>query len=228
MLPYFQKDGITIFQGNCLDVMPSLQARSVDLVLTDPPYLVGYEGRWDSDRRQIIGDRDPSWLEPAFANIWRLLREDSFCISFYGWPHIDLFLGFWKKIGFRPVSHLAFVKSHWGLGRFTRGRHETAFLLAKGRPSKPKKAIPDVINWKRDRFKHHPNQKPVAALIPLIETFCPADGVVLDPFMGSGSTLLAAREVDNIAVGIEIESRYCQSATKRITQAILPLVDTAR
>ncbi len=216
MLPKFIQEGITIYQGNCLEVMPLLPASSVDLVLTDPPYLVGYEGRWDGDRRQIVGDRDPSWLEPAFVNIWRLLRNDRFCISFYGWPHIDLFLGLWKKIGFRPVSHLAFVKSHWGLGRFTRGRHETAFLLAKGRPAKPSKAIPDVLNWKRDKVKWHPNQKPVAALEPLITTFCPDDGLVLDPFMGSGSTLMAAKQNGVKAIGIEIGSQYCATAIRRL------------
>ena len=215
--PYYQHSDVTIYQGNCLDVMPLLPANSVDLVLTDPPYLVGYEGRWDSDRRQIVGDRDPSWLEPAFANIWRLLRDDSFCISFYGWPHIDLFLGLWKKIGFRPVSHLAFVKSHWGLGRFTRGRHETAFLLAKGRPAKPLKAIPDVLNWKRDKVKWHPNQKPVATLEPLLTTFCPDNGLLLDPFMGGGSTLLAARSLELRAVGIEIDPLFCQVARQRLT-----------
>ena len=222
--PYYQHSDVTIYQGNCLDVMPFLPANSVDLVLTDPPYLVGYEGRWDSDRRQIVGDRDPSWLEPAFANIWRLLRDDSFCISFYGWPHIDLFLGLWKKIGFRPVSHLAFVKSHWGLGRFTRGRHETAFLLAKGRPAKPTKAIPDVIDWKRDRVKLHPNQKPVAALVPLLRTFCGDGDVVLDPFMGSGSTIVGASNLGMNAIGIEIESRYCKSAVNRLSISHLPLV----
>jgi adenine-specific DNA-methyltransferase len=216
MLSSFAQDDITIYQGNCLEVMPLLPSGSIDLVLTDPPYLVGYEGRWDSDRSQIVGDRDPSWLEPAFANIWRLLRNNSFCISFYGWPHVDLFLGLWKKIGFRPVSHLAFVKSHWGLGRFTRGRHETAFLLAKGRPPKPCKAIPDVIQWQRDRVKYHPNQKPIAALEPLIHTFCPAGGMVLDPFMGSGSTLLAAKQTGFKAIGIEISSQHCATAGRRL------------
>lgn len=228
MHPNFKQDGITIYHGNCLEVMPLLPASSVDLVLTDPPYLVGYGGRWDSDRQQIVGDRDPSWLRPAFQQIWRLMKPDSFCISFYGWPHVDTFLGIWKEIGYRPVSHLAFVKSHWGLGRFTRGRHETAFLLAKGRPPKPSKAKPDVIEWKRDRFKYHPNQKPVASLLPLIETFCPPDGIVFDPFMGSGSTLVAARKCGNCAVGIEIESSYCQSATMLISQSNLPLVDPVK
>lgn len=218
MLNFFKQDGVTIYQGNCLGVMPLLPTKSVDLVLTDPPYLVGYEGRWDGERKQIVGDRDPSWLEPAFAHIWRLLRDNSFCISFYGWPHVDLFLGLWKKIGFRPVSHLAFVKSHWGLGRFTRGRHETAFLLAKGRPPRPCKAIPDVIDWNRDRIKWHPNQKPVAALEPLLRTFCPPHGTVLDPFMGSGSTIVAASNIGFNAIGIEISNQYYEAAVRRLDE----------
>lgn len=218
IVPFFRRPGITIYQGNCLDVMPSLPSESVDLTRTDPPYLVGYEGRWDSDRKQIACDKDPTWLVPAFAEIYRLLKPDSFCVSFYGWPHADSFLGAWKSVGFRPVSHLAFVKRQWGLGRFTRGKHETAYLLAKGRPPKPKSAIADVIDWRREKVKWHPNQKPVAALSSIVKAFCPPCGIVLDPFMGSGSVLYSADELDLPAIGIEIEEEYCLAAKSRLTQ----------
>src|SRR5262249_51358107 len=79
---------------------------------------------------------------------------------FYGWPHSDIFAGTFKALGFRIVSHLAFVKNVWGLGRFTRGQHETAFLLAKGRPKILDDAISDVIEWTREQDAAHPNQSP--------------------------------------------------------------------
>ena len=175
-------------------------------LLTDPPYLVNYRGRWDGDRKTIVGDDDPSWLVPAFTEIWRVLKRDSFAISFYCWTcTADLFVGTFKATGFRPVSHLAFVKNVWGLGRFTRGQHETAYLLAKGRPKPPPRGISDVIEWERELDAVHPNQKPVAALYPLIAAYAPPGGVVLDPFMGSGSTLRAAKDFGLNAIGVEIE-----------------------
>ena len=223
-VPIYDRHGITIHRGDCLDVMPCLSSESVDFVLTDPPYLVGYRGRWDSEKTQIAGDNDPSWLRPAFTEIWRLMKPNTLCVSFYGWPYADTFLGIWKSIGFRPVSHLAFVKRQWGLGRFTRGTHETAYLLAKGKPPIPETAISDVIDWQRDDVTFHPNQKPVSALAPLILAYCPDGGVVLDPFMGSGSTLRAAKNLGISAIGIEIEMEYCRKAKARLAQCVLPMV----
>lgn len=224
-VPYYRRGGITVYHGDNRTVLPTLAAGSVAFVLTDPPYLVNYTGRWDGDRRAIAGDDDPTWVRPTFAELWRVMAPDSFCVSFYGWPHADLFLGVWKQIGFRPVSHLSFVKRQIGLGRFTRGSHETAFLLAKGRPPKPVRAIPDVIDWRREKAKLHPNQKPVASLAPLIATFCPPDGLVLDPFLGSGSTLRAAKDLGRSAVGIEIDAAYCRAAVARLAQEVLPVAD---
>jgi DNA modification methylase len=58
--PYYDRSGITIHHGDCLEVLPSLPSESIDFVLTDPPYLVGYKGRWDSQKKLIIGDEDPT------------------------------------------------------------------------------------------------------------------------------------------------------------------------
>ena len=92
-IPYYSRSGISIFHGDCLDVLPTLANDSVDMTLTDSPYLVRNEGRWDGERRQIVGDSDPAWVRPAFREIWRVMKPDTFCVSFYCWPHADLFLG---------------------------------------------------------------------------------------------------------------------------------------
>jgi adenine-specific DNA-methyltransferase len=219
--PFFQHNGIRICHGNCLQVLPTLEAESIDFCLTDPPFLVTYRGRWDGVRGMIIGDDDPTWLAPASSEIFRVMKKDTFCVSFYGWPHADLFVGTWKQLGFRLVSHLAFVKNVWGLGRFTRGQHETAYLLAKGHPPIPECPISDTIEWEREQDAFHPNQKPVPSLYPLIAAYAPENGVVLDPFMGSGSSLRAAKDFGLTAIGIEIEEKYCRYAASRMAQEIL-------
>jgi site-specific DNA-methyltransferase (adenine-specific) len=128
--PFYRDGGITIYHGDCRDVLPGLQGESVDLVCTDPPYGCSFRGRFDRKHEPIAGDDELSWVEPVFRQVVRLMRPDTLCVSFYGWPHAETFLAAWKAVGLRPVSHLCFVKNVMGLGRFTRSRHETAFLLA--------------------------------------------------------------------------------------------------
>jgi adenine-specific DNA-methyltransferase len=221
MALFYETSGIRILLGDCVDLMSTLADGSVDFVLTDPPYLVDYKGRWDGDKCGIVGDIDPSWVRPAFAELYRVLRDDSFAVTFYGWPHADVFVGTFKGLGFRPVSHLAFVKNVWGLGRFTRGQHETALLLAKGRPPIPKSGISDVFEWAREPETVHPNQKPLCAMRKVLATYAPAGGTVLDPFMGSGPVLRAAKDLGMRAIGIDIEVRWCRYAAARLAQGVL-------
>jgi adenine-specific DNA-methyltransferase len=219
--PFYQHSGMTIIHGNSLDVLPRLPANSIDFCLTDPPYLVDYKGRWDGQKKTIVGDNDSSWVLPVFSEIHRVLKDDSFVVTFYGWPHADVFVGTFKQLGFRLVSHLAFVKNVWGLGRFTRSQHETAFLLAKGRPPIPETSLSDVFEWTREADAVHPNQKPLCVMKKLLSTYAPTNATVLDPFLGSGTTLRAAKDLGMKGVGIEIEPRWCRFAAERPGQEVL-------
>ena len=78
-----------------------------------------------------------------------------------------------------------------------------------------------MIEWEREPDAFHPNQKPVHALYPLLDAFAPANGIVLDPFLGSGSTLRAAKDMGLRAVGIEVDEYYCRRAAARLAQDIL-------
>jgi DNA modification methylase len=218
--PYFATGGVAIYCGDCRDVLRALRSESVDMVLTDPPYGVDYRGRWCSDWEAIAGDEAPGVMLPAFAEIWRLLKPNSFCLSFYAWPHADEFLSAWKLIGFRPVSHLVCVKNNIGLGYFSRSQHETAYLLAKGHPARPVVATGDVFTWDREPVTYHPTQKPLQVISRLLSTFTREDALVLDPFMGSGTTLVAARNLGRRAIGIEIDERYCEIAVQRLAQQV--------
>jgi site-specific DNA-methyltransferase (adenine-specific) len=218
--PYYSEDGITIYCGDCRDVLPTLP--KVDLVLTDPPYGVD----WQSNRRaikhqMIANDGSLEWLEAVFVGIYRAMRDDSLCISFYGWPDAEMFLIAWKAAGFKPKSHIVWVKNNMGLGWFTRGQHEQAYILTKGCPVKPKLAISDVIFCDGTGNALHPTQKPTRLISTLIKPF--AAELILDPFMGSGTTLVAAKQLGRRAIGIELEKRYCDIAIERLRQQVLPL-----
>ena len=203
----------TILHGDCTSVMRRLASESVDFCLTDPPYLCNYRNR---DGQSIKGDRSGQWLYPAFRHIHRLLKPDSLCVSFYGWHKADEFMAAWRRAGFRPVGHIVFRKKYVSSTRFMGAAHEQAYLLAKGDPAMPELPIMDVLEWQYTGNKLHPTQKPVGSLKPLIEAFCPTGGLVLDPFAGSGSTLVAATETGRRFIGIELDRRHWATAQRRL------------
>ena len=137
-------------------------------------------------------------------------------ISFYGWTQADKFIHAWRSAGFRIVGHLIFRKPYASRSRFLKYQHEQAYLLAKGNPALPENPIPDVIDMPYSGNKLHPTQKPMAALKPLIEAFTQKNDLILDPFCGSGSTLLAANILNRRYLGIELDPQYHAAATKRL------------
>lgn len=205
-----------VLHGDCIRLLGRMQSASVDLVLTDPPYLVRYRSR---DGRTIANDSDPAWIEPAFTEAYRVLKPDSFCISFYGWNAADLFIGAWKAAGFRIAGHLVFAKPYASSSRYLGHCHEQAYLLAKGHPVIPGRVLSDVRGWAYTGNRLHPTQKPACILRPLIRAFTRPGATVLDPFCGSGSTLVAALHTGRNAIGIELDRDHHRTATRRIAAA---------
>lgn len=203
----------TILNADCIKALPMLPDNTVNFILTDPPYITRYQSR---DGRRVPNDDNDKWLRPAFAQMYRVLAQDSFCVSFYGWPQADRFMQAYRAAGFRLVGHLMFPKRYASSTRFLQYRHESAHLLAKGNPRAPEKPIPDVIEWQYTGNKLHPTQKPIAALMPLIESFSRPGDTVLDPFAGSGSTLLAAKTQGRSYIGIELDATYHAIASHRL------------
>lgn len=203
-----------VLHGDCIEVLPQFDAGAFDMVLTDPPYIVGYK---DRSGRQVANDDNDGWLAPAFKEIYRVLKADSLCVSFYGWTQTDRFFAAWKAAGFRVVGHITFPKRYTSTVRLLRYQHESAYLLAKGNPPTPQNVIGDVIDWGAyTGNKLHPTQKPLSILLPLIQSFTRPGAVVLDPFCGSGSTLAASLMCGRKAVGIEVAEANALTAAARL------------
>ena len=109
-----------IHRADCIKLMEKMPAESVDLVITDPPYLVNYSSK---DGRKVPNDDNNHWLKPAYNQIYRVLKRNSFCISFYGWHKVDQFFCAWKNAGFRPVGHFVWVKNYHSKEHFIRYCH---------------------------------------------------------------------------------------------------------
>jgi len=206
----------TIINGDCLSILPNVKAASVNFILTDPPYITRYQSR---DGRIVPNDDNDRWLKPAFAEMHRVLEKDTFCVSFYGWPQVDKFMHAYKAAGFRVVGHFAFPKRYTSSSRYLRYQHECAHLLAKGNPRYPDSTIGDVIDWTYSGNNLHPTQKPLSVLLPLVETFSRAGANVLDPFAGSGSSLLAAKMLGRSYTGIELDAKYHAIAARRLAES---------
>lgn len=209
VLPYLDR----LIFGDCVKLMRNLPDGCVDLIVTDPPYVTNYR---DRGGRRIINDDNARWIYPAFFEAHRVLKDDAFCFSFYGWNKADKFLSAWRECGFNPVGHFTCVKHYTSSVGFTRMEHESAYLLVKGRPQKPINPPPDVLPWKYTGNKFHPTQKPVSALTPIIEAYSEKGGIVMDPFGGSGSTAIAARGSDRHFILFEKDEQYFEAAKSRL------------
>lgn len=207
-----------VIHGDCVTVLRSFPDASVDLIVTDPPYLVNYTPR---DGRRCHNDNARAWLKPSFTELARVLKPNRFCVSFYGWPWIDEFMTAWKQAGFRPVSHLTWVKSHCSREGYTNSHHEVGFLLAKGKPPRPSSPIRDVLPWSYTGNHYHTNEKPLVGIKPLIEAFSHPNDIVLDPFAGSGTTGIAARDCGRRFILIEKSAYHCETVRIRLTKVPL-------
>ncbi|SCB08316.1 MULTISPECIES: DNA methyltransferase [Bradyrhizobium] len=202
----------TVVNGDCVAVMRRMEAASVDFMLTDPPYLCRYKSR---DGQTIANDDRVGWLEPAFSEMYRVLKPGAFCVSVYGWHAADKFIGAWRKAGFRIVGHTVFRKRYASQSATCDPSTRGPTCLPRATPPYPpgrcltsSTGATRVIGCIR--------QKPIKVLRPLIEAFCSDDGIVLDPFCGSGSTLAAARHAGHSAVGIELDAGHWQTAALRL------------
>ncbi len=208
--PYYDKGGITIYHADCRDILPLLEPGGVDLVLTDPPYGLG--DKWNGG----AGGAKSSWRIPqteakAFdmttvAGLPQLLPTCNELIvwggNYYPFPPSRCWLVWDKK---QPDT-------------WTTGQAELAWTNLD-RPIRTFRLCQAEAHTEMGH-KWHPTQKPLSLMKWCLKwTAC--NGLILDPFMGSGTTLRAAKDLGRKAIGIELEEKYCEIAAKRLAQEVL-------
>lgn len=203
----------TILQGDAAQVLANLPENSIDLIVTDPPYLVNYK---DRSGRRLRNDDNPAGVLPVFAPMARAMKQDSYAVCFAGWSALPQFSAAWEAAGLRIVGQFVWAKAYSSRKGFAEYRHETAYLLAKGRPAQPRNPLPSVMNWTYTGNRSHPTEKAVEVLAPLIRCFSKAGDVVCDPFSGSGSTSVAAALCGRNYFGIDIDPKHVATAQARL------------
>jgi site-specific DNA-methyltransferase (adenine-specific) len=220
--PYYEQDGITIYHGDCREVLPVVGR--VDLLLADPPYGVNFVVQKQivgvGNRRIAMGGKPPVYGDDKPFDPSHLLHFGR--VILFGANHYS------DKL---PVSGGWIVWDKTGGGRGP----DNSFADCELAWTNVRKT-PDIYHhlWKglvRDSEVGdkvlHPTQKPVALMRWLITKYTQPQHVVVDPYMGSGPVLLAAKETGRRAVGIEFEERYCEIAANRLSQGVLALEATA-
>jgi len=202
-----------IICGESANVLSECSSNSIDLVVTDPPYLCNYKDRFG---RTVANDDSPEAVLKVFDQIYRVMKQDSYCVSFYGWTGIIDFAHKWEECGFKVVGHIAWAKKYTSKTRYLNYQHESAFVLAKGNPEAPSNPINDVQPWEYTGNKSHPTEKAVNVVKPLIQSFSNIGDIVLDPFCGAGSVPVASALTDRQYIGIELEQKYCNITRQRL------------
>lgn len=224
--PYYEDEWATLYFGDCREVTEWLSA---DVLVTDPPYGSGYtSGRVQARERKgtaIVNDHSPQARDLALR-AWGPVRP---ALVFGTWkvqrPSEVQQVLIWDKS--EGNGHGLHLWSPWGMS------HEEVYVLGQWPPIVPGGRLREGGQPARDpgvlRVRNyntqaadrpaHPTPKPVALMERLLRR-CPP-GVVADPFAGSGSTLVAAKQLGRKAIGVEVDERYCEIAARRLTQDVL-------
>jgi len=235
--PYYDEDGITIYCGDCLEILPFIE--SVDVTFSSPPYnqisAVGGSGKYKDSPLKLNAGYDgysddmremeyQAWMRDVFGLcravskglVWinhkTRYRDKSGIhpLAIFNWPFYSEVV--WDRRDSVAINARKFAPSH-------------EYIYGFGVPhywDSTKNAFLSVWQITPERnVKSHPCPFPVSIAARCITASCPEGGVVLDPFMGSGTTLLAARQEGRRGIGIEINPKYCDVAIERLRQKTL-------
>lgn len=198
--PYYKDEYVQIYHGDCKEVLPQL--KSVDLILTDPPYGVG-KAEWDT-----AFPTDWIWSGLKLAPRMLVMTGNTALIT------AGAAFGPYYKDCIVLYAANGMTRSKVAFGNWVP-------VLAIG--DWRWEARPNFIKFNVETSEKiaHPSPKPLEAVLRLMSYYTKPEWIVCDPFMGSGTTLLAAKMLGNRAIGIETEERYCELAVRRLSQGVL-------
>jgi site-specific DNA-methyltransferase (adenine-specific) len=212
MKPYYQDEFVTIYHGESREILPTLP--QPDIVLTDPPYGIDYQSArrigWQRKDKIVGDDEFPLWL-------FDTLKPNNALFVFCRWDMLPLLPP--------PKSFIAWDKQRHSMGDLNHeyGRQWEAIAFYPFPNHQFTFRPKDIISYPcvPPNELLHPNEKPIPVLCQIL---APNLGeTIIDPFMGSGTTLLAAKKLNRHAIGIEIEEKYCEIAARRCSQGVMTL-----
>ena len=234
MKSYYQDEWVTIYHGDCREILPNLE--KVNLVLTDPPYSSG--ARTDS-QRQVRGGmlrslEDGDWFSHDTMTTWGFswflrsvltgiktkITDGAHIYIFTDWRMTPNVYGMLEATGYRVNHCLVWAKTHFGMGSYWRNQHENVVFASNGQPAPMlNRGMGSVLTFTSvsPNKRNHATEKPTELIAAIIKAV-PGE-LILDPFLGSGTTAYCAKKLNRHCIGIEIEEKYCEIAAKRCSQS---------
>ena len=219
-------EDIKLYCDDCLNIMKQIENESIDLIVTDPPYLIKYKTnrRKNKDHdfcSEILNDDNEQLIIDYIRECYRILKNNTAMYMFCNCDKVDFFKQELENAGFKIKNMIIWVKNNWTAGdlkaQFGK-QYEIIFLVNKGRKCFNGKRITDV--WMFDKISGkkqlHQNQKPVDLLKQCILKHSDENDIIFDGFMGSGSTGVACIETCRKFIGVELDKKYFEIAKERI------------
>lgn len=237
---------MTVIHGDALQVMESMPDASIDAVVMDPPYCSGGVSEANRSAAKGQGLRGSSisrfgWfvgdnmgtagliflLRSVAVESIRLLRGSGSMLVFCDWRMVPNLAPAIESAGFRYQNMVIWDKGSMGLGTGFRVQHEVILHFTAGSPKYYDKSISNVLRCSRVvKNKEHQTEKPVNLIEQLIRVVCPPGGMVLDPFCGSGTTGIAAKNLGRNCICIERDAQYVETSRRRLAVECQPsLID---
>ena len=218
-----------IYNEDCLEGMKRIPDGSVDLIVTDPPYLISYKTNYRKNKghkftKEIANDNNPDIIAGYIKECHRILKNDSAMYVFCSFDKVDFFKQELEKY-FKVKNMIVWVKNNHTAGdlkaQFGK-KYELVFLVNKGRALFNGKRLTDV--WEFDRVSGnsqlHQNQKPLELIEQCINKHSNDGDIVFDGFMGSGTTAIASMRTGRNYIGFELDEEYYKVAEQRIEEEL--------
>ena len=226
---------VKLIRGDCLEVMKDIPSGSVDMILTDPPYRTtsrGNAGNAGGMLQKELNKKGKVFIENSIKlpeyipEFFRVLKESSHCYIMSNHTNLIETLNVAQSNGFHFIKSLIWDKGNKIMGQYYMSQFEYILFFRKGRGVKINNcgtsdliSVPNKKTKGLDGKNIHDTQKPVALMEILIENSSKQNDIVLDPFMGSGSTGVACVNTNRNFIGIELDPTYFDIACKRIEEA---------
>ena len=211
-----------IYLGDCLEVMRNIPDKSIDLVLTDPPYGMSFQSNHRKEKHsKIIDDDNLYWLEDFILEVKRVKKEDAHVYMFCSMHHVDTFVSLCKKhLNYKNI--VIWHKNNTGMGDLYGDyapKYEFVIFCSNGDKKLNGKRNSNIKFAKKTGNELHPTQKPKELIGYFINKSSEENDTILDPFAGSGTTAIACHDLKRNFICIEKEPEYHAIATKRYNEA---------
>ncbi len=217
-----------IYNMDCLEGLKQLEDNSVDLIVTDPPYPIPTnngtnrfaEDGWFEGTQEDYSEEWYEWFEDICLHLNRILKEGKHFYCYVDEKNLFLLKPILDKhFVFKKV--IVWHKKDIGLGYHYRNVLEYVFLYSKGKSEIHINNKPNFFMCSKDIIEGHPTVKPISMIKWLISNSTTKDDLVLDIFMGSGTSAVACKQLNRNYIGYELSEKYCEIANKRLSQSNL-------